>query len=117
MAENDGKGRDKSLDQDVIGGTQDLNTGLVHDSVTDEVLLSPIEDPDNVIQVDKIGIYERRVYADGHVAARQVGPANQGDGSIATPVPLPGEKQDQAGTGQTTDVESDSPTTDASIKQ
>lgn len=99
--------RDKSNDQDVITGTQDLNTGLVHHAITGEVILDPIEDEDNVIQVDKIGAYERRVYADGHVAARQVGPANANSGEIVTPVPLPGEKQDQLGTGQVDDVKVD----------
>lgn len=84
------------------GTTQDLNTGLLHDANGD-VVAPEVKTPPGTeeVQVDKLGVYDRHVFSDGSVATVQVRPANQGDGlSIVTPVPLPGEQQDVAGTGQ-----------------
>lgn len=96
-------------------GYQDLDTGLQYNqdgSLKDTKPLAGDE-----IQVDKIGVFERRVHPDGSVTTLQVEAITPSDGTIQTPVPLPGEKQDQANTGQTTDVKSDSPNTKATNKK
>lgn len=88
-----------------LGGVnQDLSTGMSYDAEGNEVVREVPKTKDNgatVVQVDKLGVYDRHVYSDGSVATIQARPAENTDPSkIVTPVPLPGEKQDVAGTGQ-----------------
>src|SRR5687768_15358335 len=85
-----------------LGGlNQNLNTGLQEDA-DGNVVVPEVVVPrgTTVIQQDQIGAFRRTVFSDGSVETIQTEPANQGDGSIVTPVPLPGEQQDVTGTGQ-----------------
>lgn len=85
-----------------LGGLrQDLNTGLQYDADGNAVIPDiVVPQGQTVVQTDQIGAFRRTVFSDGSVETIQTLPANQGDGSIVTPVPLPGESQDVTGTGQ-----------------
>lgn len=105
MAENKDNWVRKVGTSNGIGGVnQDLQTGLSTDSdgnvVTADVP-KVLENGATVVQVDKLGVYDRHVYSDGRVATVQARPANvTSEFEIVTPVPLPGEQQDVSGTGQ-----------------
>jgi len=84
-----------------IGGlTQNLNDGLNYDAEGNAVI-PDVEVPagTTVVQQDQIGAFRRTVFSNGAVETIQTLPAEPGDGSIVTPVPLPGEQQDVTGTG------------------
>jgi hypothetical protein len=86
-----------------IGGiNQDLNTGLNVDAdgnVVEREVIVPRGT--EIVQQDQIGAFRRTVFSDGSVETVQTKPAERGEpGRIKTPVPLPGEQQDVAGTGQ-----------------
>lgn len=86
-----------------LGGiTQDLNTGMTYDAEGNEVVPDVrVPDGEEVVQTDQLGVYRRTVFSDGSVETVQTKPAEVTDAkSIVTPVPLPGEQQDVAGTGQ-----------------
>lgn len=85
-----------------FGGTnQSLITGLHYDTDGNAVI-PEIEVPKGaeIVTTQQIGAFRRTVFSTGAVETVQTEPANQGDGKIVTPVPLPGEQQDVAGTGQ-----------------
>jgi len=83
------------------GLNQSLNDGLNYDADGNAVI-PEIDVPDGteIVQTGQIGAFRRTVFSNGAVETIQTKPANQGDGSIVTPVPLPGEQQDVTGTGQ-----------------
>lgn len=82
---------------DVIVGTQSLVDGLVYDAEGN--VIERTGDPDKrVIDSSQIGVFRREVYEDGSVATFQTEPLKP-SAEIDTPVPLPGEKQDQTGAG------------------
>lgn len=85
-----------------IGGlSQNLNTGLMEDSDGNAVVPEVrVPDGTKIVHQEQIGAFRRTVFSNGAVETIQTEPANQGDGSIVTPVPLPGEQQDVSGTGQ-----------------
>lgn len=82
------------------GLNQNLTTGLMEDS-DGNVVVPDVVVPDGatVVQQDQIGAFRRTVFSNGAVETVQTLPAESGDGSIATPVALPGEQQDVTGTG------------------
>ncbi len=87
-----------------LGGlNQDLNTGLMHDA-EGNVVIPEVTIPrgaTRVVQQDQIGAFRRTVFDNGQVETIQTLPAERGDAyTIVTPVPLPGEQEDIAGTGQ-----------------
>ena len=85
-----------------LGDTvQDLGTGLNYDR-DGNVVVPEVEIPrgaTKVVQQDQIGAFRRTVFDNGQVETIQTEPAERSDGSIGTPVPLPGEQQDVTGTG------------------
>lgn len=85
-----------------LGGfTQNLNTGMWEDA-DGNPQVPDVEIPrgaTKIVQQEMIGAFRRTVFDNGQVETVQVEPANQSDGSIVTPVPLPGEKLDVTGTG------------------
>ena len=85
-----------------FGGTnQSLNDGLNYDADGNAVI-PEIDVPEGteIVQTGQMGAFRRTVFSSGAVEVIQTKPANAGDGSIVTPVPLPGESQDVTGTGQ-----------------
>lgn len=84
-----------------FGGTnQSLTDGLNYDADGNPVIPDvDVPDGTTVVQQDQIGAFRRTVFSNGAVETIQTLPANQGDGEIVTPVPLPGEQQDVTGTG------------------
>jgi hypothetical protein len=97
--------------QDVLSGSQSLTTGLVYDA-DGNAIIPEIEDQDNVLEVQQIGVYRRVVYTDGRVATTQTEPVDQSS-EIGTPVPLPGDVQDQTGSGLADPIPAEAP---ASVK-
>ena len=86
-----------------LGGLrQDLNTGLMHDAEGNVVVPDVVvpAGATKAVQQDQIGAFRRTVFDNGQVETIQTLPAERSDGSIVTPVPLPGEQQDVSGTGQ-----------------
>lgn len=87
------------------GLNQNLTTGLMEDA-DGNAAVPEIDVPKGteIVQTGQIGAFRRTVFSDGSVETIQTEPANQGDGEIVTPVPLPGEQQDVTGTGQDKDT-------------
>lgn len=87
------------------GLNQNLTTGLMEDADGNAVV-PEIDVPKGteIVQTGMVGAFRRTVFSDGSVETIQTEPANQGDGEIVTPVPLPGEQQDVTGTGQDKDT-------------
>lgn len=83
--------------QDVLTGQQSLVTGLVYDA-DGKPIIPEIEDEENVHEVQQIGAFRRVIYTDGRVATTQTEPLNATP-EIQTPVPAPGDVQDQTGAG------------------
>lgn len=86
-----------------LGGVnQDLNTGLSYDADGSPVVPDVnVPEGTEIVQQDQIGVYRRTVFSNGAVETVQTLPAEPGDPTrVKTPVPLPGEQQDVAGTGQ-----------------
>ena len=97
---------------DSIGGTLSLEDGLLYDA--DGNVIERTGDDKPVIQENKIGAFKRQVHPDGSVSTFQVEPLKPA-GEVSTPVPLPGERQDQAGAGLS-DADADVKTTSGSNK-
>lgn len=97
------------IKQSTTGGfgglNQSLNDGLSYDS-DGKPVIPEINVPDGteIVQTGQIGAFRRTVFSNGAVETVQTLPAVQGDGSIVTPVPLPGEQQDVTGTGMDKDT-------------
>lgn len=82
------------------GLNQNLTTGLMEDADGNAVVPEvDVPKGTEIVQQDQIGAFRRTVFSNGAVETIQTLPANQGDGEIVTPVPLPGEQQDVTGTG------------------
>lgn len=104
MAKNDNNNtgtRSISTSGGLGGLRQNLVTGLQEDAGGNPVVPDVVvPNGTHIIQQDQIGAFRRTVFSDGSVETIQTEPANQGNGEIVTPVPLPGESQDVTGTGQ-----------------
>lgn len=85
----------------ITGTRQNLADGLQYDS-DGNVVVPEVDVPDGttIVQQDQIGAFRRTVFSNGQVETIQTKAANQGpQGTVATPVALPGEQQDVTGTG------------------
>jgi hypothetical protein len=84
------------------GVNQDLGTGLLYDAEGNAVIPEVrVPDGTTIVQQEQLGAFRRTVFSDGRVETIQTEPAQRNDArTIRTPVPLPGEQQDVAGTGQ-----------------
>jgi uncharacterized protein (DUF1684 family) len=101
MADN--KGTQRLSTTNGIGDLhQNLLTGLMEDR-DGNVVVPDVTIPrgaTKTVQQDQLGVFRRTVFDNGQVETIQTLPVQQGDGSIVTPVPLPGQQEDVAGTGQ-----------------
>ena len=87
------------------GLNQSLDDGLMYDA-DGKAVIPEIVVPKGaeIVQTGQIGAFRRTVFSTGAVETIQTLPAKPGDGSIVTPVALPGESQDVTGTGQDADT-------------
>lgn len=105
MARNDSNVSAQSTTGGLGGLNFDLNTGLSYDADGNAVVRDiDVPDGTEIVQTGQIGAFRRTVFSNGQVEIVQTKPANAGDGSIATPVALPGEQQDVTGTGMDADT-------------
>lgn len=106
MAENKDNWVNKTSTSGGFGGlNQSLDDGLMYDGDGNAVIPEiVVPKGTEVVQTGQIGAFRRTVFSDGSVETVQTKPANQSDGKIVTPVPLPGESQDVTGTGMDADT-------------
>ena len=87
------------------GLNQSLDDGLMYDgdgkAVIPEIVVPKGAE---IVQTGMIGAFRRTVFSTGAVEVVQTLPIKPGDGTIVTPVALPGEQQDVSGAGMDADT-------------